>query len=155
MRKWSEAPARRTSIWKTKWIERKSEKNCFFARIRLHVIFLRLPFRWSFILRGCGIDKKSRKLHPSEKAEDRNENYILFIFHHIFPHFPISSRPPACCEYFFFGRLSQKAKFPFDVEAWVEIAIKKEAGWSFAVRRYFCRGWQGPDDENNNKLIAL
>jgi hypothetical protein len=29
----------------------------------------------------------------AKEAEDRNENYILFIFHHIFPHFPsISSQ---------------------------------------------------------------
>lgn len=50
------------------------------------------------LLRSCcdsphdevwAIDKKM--LHPSESAKDRNENYILFIFHHIFPHFPISS----------------------------------------------------------------
>lgn len=36
--------------------------------------------------RRCGALIKSRKLHPSERARDRN--YILFIFHHIFPHFP-------------------------------------------------------------------
>lgn len=35
---------------------------------------------------------RKAKLHPSEREAiargDRNENYILFIFHHIFPHFP-------------------------------------------------------------------
>lgn len=85
----------------SQWIASKSEKNCFFARIQLHewisIAESRLPFLPFTPTLFCdsphdevwAIDKKM--LHPSESAKDRNENYILFIFHHIFPHFPISS----------------------------------------------------------------
>lgn len=84
-------------------------------------------------VRGCGGLIKKAELHPSERAEDRNENYILFIFHHIFPHFPISSHPPRpLCASFRGVRDGEIYSFSIPGNGWRN-CDKKEAGWSFTL----------------------
>lgn len=125
---------------------------------------------------GVGLDKKSRELQRSERAQDRNENYILFIFHHILPHFPISSQTSSCsfylqgfvyCVYNFRGEIFRRQNiFIRLVGGNYDKSEEEEAGWGaelsfavfFSLRGDFQekgRKTNDHDDENNNKLIVL
>jgi hypothetical protein len=115
----------------------------FFLIFCLEKLFRFLPFHLPLKQAWwCGVLIKSRKLHPSERAEDRNENYILFIFHHIFPHFPDTIASSPSCSFssfihplivcFFGGRTSSRSLTAMmGGLVWVRITIKKEAGWGF------------------------
>lgn len=152
---------------------KKSEKNCFLARTRLHVIrqksfSARHPKPWEkWRACGGGIDKKAENC--TQAKEQKIEMKIIFYlfsitFFLIFRYHLIPLRVPGSllivCILFGVG-----VENLFSIRRWVEnTAIKKKLVGAFALRcaSQFCSDTAGgaiadedPDDENNNKLIAL